>query len=917
MHPTGPCFWASFLLCLGSTLRECQGFSALPPLPAGHLPHVEQYEVVQPLQLPIPGALNELSPSPTLYPETIRYLLGMRGNNFTLHLRRNRHLVGSDYTETYTSANGTEVTEKPQGGRHCFYQGHVEGHQNSVASISTCRGIQGFFKTGSTIYLIEPLDQKKHQGKHAVYREQDLKENHRTCGVAKVSLKGELETMMAAVSMPHNWIPGSIPKETRYVELFVVVDHTEYKKYKSLKKMRHRVKEIVNHVDRLYQEINFRVVLTGLEIWDKENKAAVDSNVESTLSSFLQWRGSHLITKKQHDNAQLITGVSFEGTVVGLARLASMCTEGSGGVNHDHSKNPLGVATTLAHEMGHNLGMDHDENIMGCQCEKNKRHGGCIMTSTSGEVLPKKFSSCSKYNLQKFLGGNIFSSSCLNNFPVLEKLEGKPVCGNKFLERGEECDCGLPGECLNQCCNPKNCRLAAGAECTEGECCQACQVMPPGEICREAQNACDLAEYCDGKQPKCPENVYKENGTPCWRGYCYNGTCPTYKQQCQALWGLRADVSMDKCFLLSLPKGCTEAFYPSHQGLDKCGFLHCSRPSPMRSTRHLCSFFLEDERCDLAITKNESRDPFVMVAPGTKCGKKKVCQERSCQNLSIYGAKNCSKKCHDRGVCNHKRECHCDPGWAPPDCQRKLSQLRDELLNRSVLVGVLVALTLMAVLAVLVFVLYKWKLGKKGGTMEAPPNYSYNRETTRLQQNSTASLLLAFHVCALASVTPRACKALPISTTEGPSFELQLRAYSRRLIKALERVSPATAGPEGSLSTLREPPRAPWFPWPGLPRPPAVTCHKPSSPGPGAGPSEPRPRPPLLPPLASRPMRHFRTSPQAVLKYPPPWSRTRCACAKSPSAPGLPEYEATLARRAPPLDCLATPLLAPSLPSAL
>uniref|UniRef100_F7CYW1 ADAM metallopeptidase domain 8 n=1 Tax=Monodelphis domestica TaxID=13616 RepID=F7CYW1_MONDO len=539
MCPHGPSFWGCFLfLCLGSTLREGQGSSVL-----------DQYEVVRPRRLPVSGALDELSSSATPYPETLRYLLGLRGNNFTLHLRKNRHLVGSDYTETYTLANGTEVTAKPPPGHHCFYQGHVEEHQNSMASVSTCRGIRGFFKTGSTVHLIEPLEHQKHS-------------------ISKVSLKGELETLMAAASKPLNWKTGAVSKETRYVELFVVVDNTEYQKYKSLSTVRQRVKEIVNHVDRLYQEINFRVVLIGLEIWDQADKAAINSNVHSALASFLRWRESHLIGKKSHDNAQLITGVSFEGTIVGMGRLASMCTEGSGGVNHDYSENPLGVATSVAHEMGHNLGMDHDENVPGCQCEEDTKHGGCIMTGGWSMVFPRKFSSCSKENLQKFLWGTIFSPSCLNNYPNLEKMSEAPVCGNKFLERGEECDCGLPGECLNQCCNPNTCRLASGAQCTEGECCQACQVLPAGQVCREAQNACDLTEFCDGQHPRCPENVYKENGSPCSDGYCYNGSCPTYKQQCQALWGLQADLSTDKCYLLEMPKACTEAFYPSKQGLN-------------------------------------------------------------------------------------------------------------------------------------------------------------------------------------------------------------------------------------------------------------------------------------------------------------------------------------------------------------
>lgn len=79
-----------------------------------------------------------------------------------------RDLVGSGYTETYTAANGSQVTEQlqrqvrpgappgwvgalgvspaephahlPQD--HCFYQGHVEGHPLSAASLSTCDGLR-------------------------------------------------------------------------------------------------------------------------------------------------------------------------------------------------------------------------------------------------------------------------------------------------------------------------------------------------------------------------------------------------------------------------------------------------------------------------------------------------------------------------------------------------------------------------------------------------------------------------------------------------------------------------------------------------------------------------------------------------------------------------------------------------------
>ena len=50
----------------------------------------------------------------------------------------------------------------------------------------------------------------------------------------------------------------------------------------------------------------------------------------------------------------------------------------------DHSENAIGVAATMAHEMGHNLGMDHDENVAGCYCPVPREGGGCVMAASIG-----------------------------------------------------------------------------------------------------------------------------------------------------------------------------------------------------------------------------------------------------------------------------------------------------------------------------------------------------------------------------------------------------------------------------------------------------------------------------------------------------------------------------------------------------
>ncbi|MGH0141861.1 UNVERIFIED_CONTAM: hypothetical protein FKN15_074997 [Acipenser sinensis] len=440
--------------------------------------------------------------------------------------------------------------------------------------------------------------------------------------------------------------------------------NVEYTKYnKDMQEMRSRMLEVVNHVDKLYRPVNVRVVLVGLEVWTYRDKFVVSTDPDKTLSSFLAWRKTDLFKKKKHDNAQFVTGISFEGSTVGLATKFAMCSGDSGAVNEDHNRNPIGVASTIAHEMGHNLGMSHDDSD--CICEASKSRKGCIMADSIGNIYPHSFSSCSQQALQQFLSQ--YNPSCLLSFTQ-----------------------GTTGTFIWIFCSY--------------------YVKPAGDVCRHSVSDCDLPEYCTGLSPQCPENAFQMNGSPCkfGQGYCFNGECPTHQQHCITLWGPAARVAPDPCFQQN-KRGDEHAHckknlngYQSCAEKDiKCGKIHCQDGNMFPITKQKYTMILPwAVQCKIAEMSNDAdSEDLGLVPSGTKCEERKVCYNGRCQDLDIYETEDCSAKCNNHGVCNHKKECHCDAGWSPPYCDVKLSELPKG--GNAIIIGVTVAVAVLILAAII------------------------------------------------------------------------------------------------------------------------------------------------------------------------------------------------------------------------
>uniref|UniRef100_A0A3Q4MX41 ADAM metallopeptidase domain 12b n=1 Tax=Neolamprologus brichardi TaxID=32507 RepID=A0A3Q4MX41_NEOBR len=574
-------------------------------------------------------------------------------------------LFASHYTETHYREDGSAVTGAHNFTNHCYYHGEVQAHPSSDVTLSACSGLRGFIALENKTFIIEPVSGDD-IGVHFIYRVEELRLTPGTCGH---TLRARSQGLTQKV-----W-------PVLCIEQF-------QKQGKDLEKVKQRLVEIANYVDKFYRALNIRVALVGLEVWSDSDKCPITQDPFTTLHEFLDWRKVKLLPQKPHDNAQLISGVYFQGTTIGMAPIMSMCTaEQSGGIVMDHSDNPLGAAVTLAHELGHNFGMNHDTPERGCGCRMTVDRGGCIMTPSTGYPFPTVFSTCSKKDLAASLEKGV--GMCLYNMPEVKVLYGGQKCGNGYVEEGEECDCGEPEECMNPCCNATTCTLKEDAVCAHGQCCEGCRLKPAGTLCRETSNSCDLPEFCTGASPHCPANVYLHDGHACHivDGYCYNGICQTHEQQCITLWGAGAKPAPGICFERVNSAGdpygnCGKDSKGSFAKCDasdaKCGKIQCqggaNRPVigtnavsietniPLQEGgRILC-------RGTHVYLGDDMPDPGLVLA-GTKCGDNMVCLNRQCQNVSVFGVHECSGKCSGRGVCNNKKNCHCEAHWAPPFCE--------------------------------------------------------------------------------------------------------------------------------------------------------------------------------------------------------------------------------------------------------
>ncbi|XP_007529629.2 disintegrin and metalloproteinase domain-containing protein 1a-like [Erinaceus europaeus] len=624
------------------------------------------YETVIPRSLAVQGRHED----PV---EKASYVLLMQGQKQLIHLKVKREYFVKDFP-VFSYHNGILGQEMPFISHDCHYEGYIEGVPGSFVSVSTCSGLRGILVKEGTSYGIKPLETSQ-RFEHALYTV--ARQARASCGVSAkdsqavpTSRQQEHRKPSSAEALSSLWT------RTKYVEMFVVVNHQRFRMWgSSINETVQRVMDITALANGFTRGINTEVVLAGMEIWTEGDLIEVPEDLGVSLRNFNSWRQETLSARVKHDVAHMIVGHHPAGAM-GQAFLSGACSRGfAAAIESFYHEDVLLFVALMVHELGHNLGIQHDHPA--CIC---KDQHFCLMQE--GITPGSGFSNCSSDYYYHFLREH--RGACLFDRPQHKSRRRRDaLCGDGVVQAGEQCDCG--SDCDSHPCCEETCTLKDDAQCSEGLCCSDCQLKRRGSTCRPALGECDLPEYCSGTSSECPKDRFKLDGTQCdIVHYCVGGQCQDPDIQCMNIYGEDARSASEDCYLEMNSKGnrfgnCgypASANQPYVKCFDEdvfCGKLICTnikKVPPISPYSVLIQVAHQDDFCwsmdaHATVELPESGD----VHSGTYCAPDKVCMNHSCTDYGVFNY-DCEpgSMCNGKGVCNDLRHCHCDYGYAPPGC---------------------------------------------------------------------------------------------------------------------------------------------------------------------------------------------------------------------------------------------------------
>jgi hypothetical protein len=207
--------------------------------------------------------------------------------------------------------------------------------------------------------------------------------------------------------------PGLVSKAHTTLRTLQVATEADGQYYQSYGNpgLFNRIQGILNDVDGIYEDdINLSISITYQQAWSSVGGDPYTSlDAVTTLNQFRSWWNANR-GGTTRDTAHMFSGKDFNGGTIGIAWVGVICNAASlsYGISQDLSSSAQRAELT-AHEIGHNLSAQHDNQI-GCAGVSCNGFGP-IMCSFIQSNGSGQFSSCSVSAINSHTHNN---GSCLN-----------------------------------------------------------------------------------------------------------------------------------------------------------------------------------------------------------------------------------------------------------------------------------------------------------------------------------------------------------------------------------------------------------------------------------------------------------------------------------------------------------------------